>query len=118
VVCELLQPENQHLVNLSYLSEPEINVISLTPTSSGLDSDKSLLAVPPHHAIDLLKTLGLKTVNYEIKSVSEGLQIRDRIRRELNKEGEVLYYVMSDESTIGIVKTKTLWYIILRALRL
>lgn len=117
VVCELLQPENQHLVNLSYLSQPEINTLSLTPTSSGAVSDTSLLALPPHHAIELLKALGLKTVDYRIKSVHEGIQIRDQIRRELNKEGEVLYYVMKSEDTIGIVKTKTLWYIVLRALR-
>ena len=39
------------------------------------------------------------------------------MRSEFGKEGEVLYFLNTNEETIGMVKIKTRWYIILRALR-
>lgn len=40
-----------------------------------------------------------------------------QIRREAGYEGKVLYFLDSDENVIGLIKKKTAWYIILRAIR-
>lgn len=40
-----------------------------------------------------------------------------QVRKELYKEGEVLYFLNKNEETIGLVKAKTTWYIMMRALR-
>ena len=44
----------------------------------------------------------------------------EQVRRGIHgyrEEGEVLYYLNENEETIGLVKIKTMWYIMLRALR-
>lgn len=39
------------------------------------------------------------------------------MRSDLYKEGEVFYFLNENEETIGMIKVKTRWYVILRALR-
>ncbi|KAG7177617.1 hypothetical protein Hamer_G008261 [Homarus americanus] len=55
-VCELLQPSNQHIVNLNHLEKPQLNIISLT--SVYREQETSLIALPPHHTLDVLDALG------------------------------------------------------------
>ncbi|CAL4064788.1 unnamed protein product [Meganyctiphanes norvegica] len=119
VVCEILLPDNQHIVNLSSLKEPSLHVISMTPTISDKE-ETSLIALPPHHCIELLSALGFIATPYKIIDRQDLDKFIQRSRNEINKEGYVLYYLkMSSgyENTIGMAKTKTVWYVILRALR-
>nr|XP_045625849.1 uncharacterized protein LOC123775069 isoform X2 [Procambarus clarkii] len=115
-VCELLQPENQHIINLSHLDKPQLNVISFTPVYSEYE-ESSLLALPPHHTLNLLTALGFTSPAYSIIEAKDVLQHQTKVRSELYKEGEVLYFLNKNEETIGMAKSKTFWYIIIRALR-
>ncbi len=40
-----------------------------------------------------------------------------KIRKGHNYEGDVLYFMDSDHNVIGLLKKKTVWYIIVRAMR-
>ncbi|KAK7074399.1 hypothetical protein SK128_008883 [Halocaridina rubra] len=115
-VCEILQPDYQHIVELSYLEKPEINFIAFTPTASQ-SQELSLTALPPHHNLDLIRALNLKCADYTIINSSNILAHRDEVRAQYCKEGEVFYYLNNSGETIGIAKAKTVWYILLRALR-
>jgi hypothetical protein len=41
----------------------------------------------------------------------------EKIRKGFNYEGDVLYFIDSAHNVIGLLKKKTVWYIIVRALR-
>jgi len=120
VVSEILQPDNQHIVNLSDVKEPTLTVVCMTPTVSD-ESEISLTALPPHHCLELFKALEFTTASYQIIDRNNLDELIKTKRSERNKEGHVLYYVKSSEggfeNTIGMVKTKTIWYVIMRALR-
>lgn len=119
VVCEILQPDNQHIVNLSDVKEPTLTVVCMTPTVSD-ESETSLTALPPHLCLELFKALEFTTASYQIIDRNNLDKLIQTKRNEVNKEGHVLYYLKSSkgyENTIGMVKTKTIWYVIMRALR-
>ena len=40
-----------------------------------------------------------------------------KVREGRDYEGEVLYFMDSNNNTVGLLKKKTTWYIILRAIR-
>lgn len=77
-VCEILQPDSQHIINLSHLDRPQLSVISFTPTFTEED-DSSLLALPPHHTLDILSALGFVTPDYTIIQTRDVLQRRDQV---------------------------------------
>lgn len=116
LVGEILQVKNQHIVNLSHLTKPEVVIISVTPTYTS-SQGTSLLAVPPHRLLDLCRALGLCAASYTVIPVDQAMDQKAQIRRKSNSEGEVFYYLDNNEDTIGLVKVKTVWYVILRALR-
>ncbi|XP_071537269.1 uncharacterized protein [Panulirus ornatus] len=114
-VCEILQPDNQHIVNNSDLEKNQLYIISFTPTVG--EEETSLLAMPPHHSLDLISALGCIFPLYSTVAANDVLEHRNKVRKELYKEGEVMYFLNKKEETIGLVKTKTTWYIMMRALR-
>ena len=116
LVGEILQPKNQHIVNLSHMVKPEVCFLSMTPTYTGHKMD-TLIAIPPHHLLDLCYALGLRTTLYSVVDATKIIIRKEEIRRKKNTEGEVLYFLDEEENTIGLVKIKTTWYIVLRALR-
>lgn len=77
-VCELLQPENQHIINLSHLDKPQLNVISFTPVYSEYE-ESSLLALPPHHTLNLLTALGFTSPAYSIIEAKDVLQHQTKV---------------------------------------
>ncbi|KAK3877623.1 hypothetical protein Pcinc_017658 [Petrolisthes cinctipes] len=117
VVCEILQPNSQHIVNLSHLAKPRLQVISFTTTISGSSPGASLTALPPHHILDVAKALGLDTASYTIIDFAHFMEQREKIRAMTQEEGEVWYLLDDDNNTIGLIKVKTAWYTVLRALR-
>ncbi|XP_045128705.1 uncharacterized protein LOC123514706 [Portunus trituberculatus] len=116
LVGEILQEKSQHIVNLSHLTKPQVVIIAMTPTYTGCQ-EKSLLAVPPHHLLDFCCALGLRTVTYTVIPVTQAMDQKALVRRKIDSEGEVFYYLDKNDDTIGLVKVKTVWYVILRALR-
>ncbi|CAL4058686.1 unnamed protein product [Meganyctiphanes norvegica] len=121
VCCEILLPQNQHIVNLSYLKEPQIRMFAFTPTCKSDDEpESSFTALPPHLGLDLATALNLPCANYEIIPTHTVDNFIVQSRRKVQSEGHVLYFVKcenGEEHTIGLAKTKTEWYVILRALR-
>ncbi|CAL4106987.1 unnamed protein product [Meganyctiphanes norvegica] len=119
IVCEILLPDNHHIVNLSDVKEPSLHVLSMTPTASDND-ETSLTALPPHHCLELVTVLGFTAAPYQIIERNACDKLMQQSRKEMHKEGYVLYYLKNSEdyeNTIGMAKTKTVWYVLLRALR-
>ncbi|XP_047470714.1 uncharacterized protein LOC125026359 [Penaeus chinensis] len=116
VLSEILQPKHQHIVNLCALDKPEVNVLMLTPTFVD-EEESSFTAFPPHHMLDMMAALGFACAPFTVTSPDTMSEQKERVRNELHKEGEVMYFVNGKGETIGIAKVKTCWYVVLRALR-
>ncbi|XP_037784031.1 uncharacterized protein LOC119580142 [Penaeus monodon] len=115
-VCEILQPNYQHIVNLSYLEEPQLNVITFTSTLSN-ENELSLTALPPHYTLEVLSVLGFQTPSYSTVLPKDMASHQHKVKTLLNSEGEVLYYINDKGDTIGMAKVKSMWYVMMRALR-
>ena len=73
--------------------------------------------LPPAYGYLLASTFGLTPVPYQIHSTLEVERIIREVRGRHGDEGDVLYFVAEDGETIGLVKTKTVWYTVARAIR-
>ncbi|GFN89823.1 actin-binding protein ipp-like [Plakobranchus ocellatus] len=116
-VFEILAPNHQHVEDLSYLSKPVVQFITWTSTELEPDADQMLCTVPPHLGIELARAFGLQTVDYETIPVVEVKARMKMIRQGYQYEGEVLYFLDSRNRVMGLLKKKTIWYIICRAIR-
>lgn len=122
-VFEVLQPTYMHVVDLSHLDAPELRFITWTLPYSETDEREgaagvaSLSALAPDAALDLAAALGLRPVRYEVVDADAAEARMDLVRRGRGYEGEVLYFVDDAGNTIGVLKKKTAWYVVLRALR-
>ncbi|XP_047471215.1 uncharacterized protein LOC125026669 [Penaeus chinensis] len=115
-VCEILQPNYQHIVDLSYLEEPQLNVITFTSTL-GNENESSLTALPPHYTLEVLSILGFQTPSFSTVLPRDMGSHQHKVKRLLNSEGEVLYFINEKGETIGMAKVKSMWYVMMRALR-
>lgn len=127
-VLELLQPEHQHVEDLSFLTEPELRFIAWTPTyvpsnttsPAGEESVSSLSLCPPELGFRMAEILGLTPVGYCVETgdiLTKLPQLMQDVRSGHGFEGRVICFVSEDGSIIGMLKKKTAWYILLRALR-
>ncbi|ODM96588.1 hypothetical protein Ocin01_10086 [Orchesella cincta] len=124
-VFEMVQPDNQHIVK-SDLEHPELKFICWTMADIMEDfrSKFALCAMPIDEAIEQARKFRLTTVTYEAtfcdsaEDVSSKMEscIR-KVQQEFGHEGKVLYFLDSENCTIGLIKKKTAWYVILRSLR-
>lgn len=78
LVGEILQVKNQHIVNLSHLTKPEVVIISVTPTYTS-SQGTSLLAVPPHRLLDLCRALGLCAASYAVIPVDQAMDQKAQV---------------------------------------
>ena len=117
-VFEVLNPNNQHVEDLSHLKCTELRFISWTNSYEDRKCNSySYCAMNPKLGIDLARDLGFKTVEYEVIQPTEIDDRMNKIRHDYGYEGEVLYFLDSSENVIGLLKKKTAWYIIARAIR-
>ncbi|KAH9503003.1 hypothetical protein Btru_072591 [Bulinus truncatus] len=116
-VFEILSPDHQHVENLSYLKKPVVQFITWTSTELEPMPDQMLCTVPPHIGIELARAFGLTTIDYEVIDNSDVINRMIKIRQGYQYEGEVLYFLADDFSVIGLLKKKTVWYILCRAIR-
>ncbi|GFR81552.1 actin-binding protein IPP-like, partial [Elysia marginata] len=116
-VFEILAPNHQHVEDLSYLSKPVVHFITWTSTELEPSPDQMLCTVPPHLGIELARSFGLQTVIYETVPVVEIEARMKMIRQGYQYEGEVLYFLDASNNVMGLLKKKTIWYIICRAIR-
>ena len=117
-VFEILNPCTQHVEDLSHLERSELRFISWTSSYEDRKNNAhSYCAVNPQVGIDLAQKIGFKTVRYDIIQPTEVDERMDKIRHDYGYEGEVLYFLDSDENVIGLLKKKTAWYVVARAIR-
>ena len=107
------------MVDLSHLSQPQLKFLTLTHQyrEGEAGSDLSLSAFSPDVCIMFARYFGLDTANFEMIEVSDVEKRMARVREGRDYEGEVLYFMDSNNNTLGLLKKKTTWYIILRAIR-
>jgi len=112
-VFEVLCPDYQHVVSLSHLSAPELRFLTFTLQYGAA----SLTGLPPHTSLDLASSLGLATATHHIVSCSKAEAQMEEVRAGYGYEGEVLYFLDKEDRTVGLVKKKTAWYVLCRAIR-
>ena len=124
-IFEMLDPNDQH-VELLTNPKPIVRFITFTSAWRGEQpQDNNLLCLYPIHAVKLAEAYNMPTITYEVVGLSPDkaqrdeafASLQDRIRRDFGNEGQVLYFATEDDVVIGLLKKKTMWYIILRALR-
>jgi len=128
-VFEILNPVHQHVVNLSHLPESgRLEFISFVSpynrnddviTNDGDDVIKvdSYCAMAPETGFKLCHFVGVPTVSYKVICPDESEGRMDEVRRSYGSEGEVFYFVDKDNKVIGLLKKKTAWYVLCRAIR-
>lgn len=63
VVCELLQPHYQHIIDLSHLKKSTIHGLMMTSVP-GKEEDNSLTTIPPHVCLEYFKFFGISIPEY------------------------------------------------------
>lgn len=117
-VFELLSPDHQHVEDLSGLAAPKLKFIAWT--SCHLESAESFAhfcCLPPDSGIELAKIFQLDTTEYSVISVGSLDEHMSDICSRHGVEGEVLFFLDEDRRTIGMLKKKAVWYIVVRAIR-
>ena len=117
-VFEFLQPKYQHIEDLSNLESNTLQFITWTlPYGENEETSKSYCAVSPDRGLLFAQKLGLETVSFDIiKPIDVELRMEE-VRISYGFEGEVMYFVDDHDNVIGLIKKKTAWYIVLRAIR-
>ncbi|CAF0716229.1 unnamed protein product [Brachionus calyciflorus] len=116
VIFEILNPETQHVEDLSYLKEPLLKFITFTSNTIEF-KPQSLCSMTPDCALELGNLFELSCVKMEFVDKNGIENHLLNIRKDHGYEGVVLYFLDSENNVIGLLKKKTTWYIILRAIR-
>ncbi|KAK3086684.1 hypothetical protein FSP39_021920 [Pinctada imbricata] len=116
-IFEILAPDHQHVEDLSYLAGPELKFITWTRCDLEPTEESSTGAVPPHVGIEIARALGLSPVTYEVLKMTDLERRMKEIRQGYQYEGEVLYFMDDEGEVIGLLKKKTVWYVMCRAVR-
>jgi len=118
---ELIDPNDQH-VELISLNQPELRFIAFTTFE---ERDRSYCR-DPQIGFDKMESFGVVTVQHETIEIDKqsSLPVEEQladhfaaIRRMRGTEGRVIYFLDKDRNVIGLLKKKSMWYIILRAIR-
>ena len=109
VVCEILIPTQQHVVQLDHLTESELYVLSMTDVP--FHDTKTLLAAPTDVTLRMFEDLGFKVPLHDYLQLQDLNNDIKRIRNATNTEGVVYYFQDSEGHTTGLLKIKSIWYI-------
>ena len=115
VVCEILLPSQQHVVSLENQTNIELCVLALT--EAPFRNTKSLLAKPTNETLKMFSDLGFRVPYHETLHLNELNSHVKKIRDAKNTEGVVYYFQDANKNTLGLLKLKSIWYILRRALR-
>jgi len=108
---EMLQPQYQHV---EFFDFPEIKLRFITFTSNEYADG---ICLNPVIGVEKAKEVGFETIQFEQHTLQELEIVSDNIRSEYGKEGAVLYFIDKSNQVIGLLKKKTRWYILCRAVR-
>jgi len=118
-VFELLSAHHQHVEDLSEFTTPVLKFIAWTSChleSADSNSAIQFCSLPPDSGIELARVFDLDTTEYQEISVGSLVEHMADIRSRHGVEGEVLFFLDGDRRTIGMLKKKTVWYIVVRAI--
>jgi len=116
LIFEILCPDYQHVVDLSYLDQPQLKFLTFTSQYQSNDQEKSdtdiqsLTTFSPDTCIEFARFFGLDSAEYEVVSVKETESKMDAIRAGTGYEGMVLYFMDTEGSTVGLLKKDNLVY--------
>jgi hypothetical protein len=111
-VMEYLCVDHPHIV---MINETSLKFIAWT---SCCDNNTTLVSMRPDYGIELAKTsFNCDTIDYKVIEYSEFDEHVKEIHKATESEGEVMYFVDKDDVVIGLLKKKTVWYVIIRAIR-
>ncbi|KAL3320129.1 hypothetical protein Ciccas_001196 [Cichlidogyrus casuarinus] len=112
----MLNHRHQHVEELS--SAVPNCIKFLTWSSHELEGLGTPL-LPPDEGLKVAENLGWPAITSHlvINSLIEAKTLMEKIRTWYGVEGCVVYFLDSHNKTIGLLKHKTLWYILLRAIR-
>ncbi|KAL7669377.1 hypothetical protein ACOME3_010034 [Neoechinorhynchus agilis] len=126
-IFEFLRPSHEHVVEFCHLPKPSFMLIAFSGPPRLIDEKPiidSLLPLPVHISNILARCVfNLNATAIERIATPMGISNEDyrgkfdHIANKVRTEGDVIYYMDESFKTLGILKKKTIWYIVLRALR-
>ena len=91
--------------------------IATYPNFKDCDSLDTFCALRPDASLHFAEYLGLKTVEFTTIKADLAEERMLKVRQTYGSEGEVFYFLDSNGNVIGLLKKKTAWYVLLRAIR-
>eukprot|EP00478_Filoreta_tenera_P002230 GABV01002291.1.p1 GENE.GABV01002291.1~~GABV01002291.1.p1 ORF type:complete len:187 (+),score=49.04 GABV01002291.1:1-561(+) len=112
---EVLLPKYQHVVDYGIHTAR----MELFAFSSAALNDRGLgHAWLPQHALAMARDeFGVPTVDWVVHPFSQLGVYRESVRARTGCEGDVVYWINGDGAVIGLTKMKTVWYVLIRAIR-
>ncbi|UHB41756.1 ferredoxin [Macrobrachium rosenbergii nudivirus] len=115
IVGEICLTSDQHIV-LKYIDELYLFGITPPPSSDGFYRSYTLL--DPLKTLEVFRSYGFKTPNYvEYTPWNEIYEDVYDMKTKRQTEGVVLYCMDLSDNVTNMIKLKTTWYILLRAIR-
>lgn len=115
MIVELLDPESEH-VELFPFAEPRVSFIAFV--AGGLHDVPGLdKCLNPLLGFKLAEHFGFQPVTHEVAPFSDLDTIMLEVRKGYGIEGLVLYFLDGAGDVMGLLKKKTVWYIVIRAIR-
>jgi len=105
-IFELLQPTNQHIEDLSYLTVPDLKLITFTDNRI-LEKSNSLCCMLPDYSLEIANLFKLDCVECKTIEFNEVNQFLKQVRKGYGYEGYVVYFIDLELNVIGILKKKT-----------
>ena len=112
---EFLNPATQHVERFDF-THPVPQALTFV-SSRPQQPTKLSLGMHPIVAVRVAQYFGFDVVAHSLHGMEEHVAVLQRTRYLYGKEGFVLYYMDAEGSVIGLVKRKSVWYIIQRAVR-
>jgi len=109
---EFLQLDNQH-VELFDFDENKFRFIAFT----SLKNLETLCADDIEQSVKVARDTGFETISVQKYPASDQDKLFEKIRSGYGKEGSVVYYVNAQHQVVGLVKKKTMWYVLVRSIR-
>lgn len=108
---EFISVKNEHIVDYKN-KDDTYKFLCYTPNNT------DLLTIDPIESLNHAKSIGIPMVDYKVIKYSKLGQYISELRDQENSEGIVAYMVNPNtRKTIGLIKLKSKWYVLIRAIR-
>lgn len=115
MIMEMENPGTQHVEHFDF-EQPRLRGITCMPCTSPAPEGLAQGLHPLLCAL-VMSSTGFEPVRSYSTPASELAAVHAAVRAGHGSEGAVLYYCDAAQHVIGLVKLKSVWYVVLRALR-